>query len=173
MEPALFDYLETFLTEPRKARLREALALRTRHITVVLDDVYQPHNTSAAIRSCEAFGLQDVHLVETQHLADLSSPVAAGTDKWLTLHRYRGTNAPLQCAAELKSRGYRLVACVPNETAATPETLDLSTPVAIVIGNEKSGVSAEMIAAADERLTIPMFGFVDSFNGKLRDECLD
>ena len=164
MQRELFEYLQSYLTESRWTRMREVLALRTRHIAVVLDDVYQPHNTSAAIRSCDAFGIQDVYLVEREHKAELSSPVAAGTDKWLTLRCFRGDDAPCACAATLRSRGYRVLVTVPNEAAATPETLDLAKPVAIVIGSEKSGVSDEMLAAADERLAIPMFGFVDSFN---------
>lgn len=164
MDAELFDHFETYLSEPRKLRLRGALAMRTRHITVVLDDVYQPHNTSAALRSCDAFGVQDVHLVESKHEAQLSSDVAAGSDKWLTLVRHRGPQASQLCADELHRRGYRIVTTMLGEHDATPETLDLSTPVAIVIGNETSGVSSALMAAADVRLTIPMHGFVDSFN---------
>jgi tRNA (guanosine-2'-O-)-methyltransferase len=160
----LFDYLETYLTEPRKRRLREVLALRTRHIAVVLDDVYQSHNTSAALRSCDAFGVQEVHLVESRHDAQLSSDVAAGSDKWLTITRHRGLAAGAQCAQELHRRGYRIVAAMLDGATATPSTLDLSTPVAIVIGNETSGVSTALASAASERLSIPMYGFVESFN---------
>lgn len=164
MNRELFDYLETYLTEPRKARLREVLALRTRHIAVVLDSIYQPHNTSAALRSCEAFGLQEVFLVERLHEQQLSQDVAAGTDKWLTLHRHQGPTGALECIAELRRRQFRIVVSTPGQSTATPETLDLSTPLALVIGNETTGVTAEFLDAADERLTIPMCGFVDSFN---------
>lgn len=164
MDRELFEYLETYLSEPRKARLREVLALRSRRITVVLDDVYQPHNTSAALRSCDAFGLQEVHIVETQHDSQLSSDVAAGSDKWLEMSHYHGPDAARQCAEALHARGFRIVATVLGAADVTPLTLDLSRPVAIVIGSEKSGVSPTLRSAADLELSIPMYGFVDSFN---------
>ncbi|MFV0442806.1 MAG: TrmH family RNA methyltransferase [Planctomycetaceae bacterium] len=164
MHRPLFDYLETYLTETRKVRLREVLALRTRWLTVVLDDIYHPHNTSAALRSCDAFGLQDVHIVETQHDSQLSSDVAAGSDKWLTMERHQGPEAARDCVVMLRRRGFRIAATVLGPADATPQTLDLSQPVAVVIGNETSGVSNTLLDAADVRLSIPMYGFVDSFN---------
>ncbi len=164
MDAALFGYLETFLTEPRRTRLREVLALRTRHITLVLDDIYQPHNISAVLRSCDAFGVQDVHLVEERCEMELSADIAAGSDKWLTLHRHQGKDAAARCAESLRQADYRIVATLPDAGAVTPETLPVDTPLALVIGGETAGVSSALLEAADERLTIPMFGFVDSFN---------
>ena len=164
MEPELFDYLETFLSESRRARLREVLALRTRHLTLVLDDIYQPHNLSAALRSCDAFGVQDVHLVEPRHEVEISSDVAGGSDKWLTRYEYTGPAAGEECLAVLRRQGYRIVVTAPNIEAASPESLDLTQRTAIVIGNETAGVSGAFERAADGWLKVPMVGFVESLN---------
>jgi len=163
-DPQLFAHLETFLTEPRQARLREVLARRTRHVALVLDDVYQPYNMSAALRSCDAFGVQDVYLVESRHQAQISSDVAGGSDKWLTRRDYIGPDAAERCIADLRRGGYRIVATSPRRQADTPETLPLDQRVAVVIGNETSGVSTAIESAADGWLRLPMEGFVESFN---------
>lgn len=164
MDPALFAYLESYLTESRKARLREVLARRTRHVALVLDDIYQPHNVSAVLRSCDAFGVQDVFLVDREADQKLSADVAAGSDKWLTLHRLTGPDAAERCVAELRRRGYRIAATAPGGDAVAPDTISIDTPLAVVIGHESHGISAPLLAAADERLSIPMYGFVESFN---------
>lgn len=160
----LFDYLETFLTPARRTRLREVAALRTRHVALVLDDIYQRHNLSAALRSCDALGVQDVYLVEPRQEVRISSDVAGGSDKWLTLHRYRTVDAAEQCLADLHAAGYRVVVATPDASAPTPETLDLQQRLAVVIGNETAGVSAVFQQAAEARLHLPMVGFVESFN---------
>lgn len=161
LDHALFAHLETFLTEHRRMRLREVLALRTRHVALVLDDVYQPHNVSAALRSCDAFGVQDVHLVQGQQATPISSDVAGGSDKWLTLHRHAG---PAACIDRLRKSRYRIVATAAAGAEHSPETLPLDEPIALVIGHESYGVSALFLEAADLRLAVPMFGFVESFN---------
>jgi tRNA (guanosine-2'-O-)-methyltransferase len=163
-EQQLFHHLEAFLTPGRRARLREAVALRTRHVALVLDDIYQPHNMSAALRSCDALGVQDVYLVEPRHEVRLSSDVAGGSDKWLTLHHYRTVDAAERCLADLRAAAYRVVVTTPDPAAPTPETLDLRQRLAVVIGNETTGVSTVFQQAADARLHLPMVGFVESYN---------
>lgn len=164
MSLELQAYFEEFLTPRRRERLREVLALRTRHIAVVLDNVHQSQNFSAVLRSCEAFGVQDVHIIETFSPFEIAADVAAGTDKWLTLHRYAGPEALTQCVSRLRQQGYRLVVTMPGQGSFTPATLDIESRVAIVIGNESVGVSPEMQVEADGFLEIPMVGFVESFN---------
>ncbi len=144
--------------------MREVAALRTRHVALVLDDIYQPHNMSAALRSCEGLGVQDVYLVEPRHEVRISSDVAGGSDKWLTLHQYRAGDAAERCLSDLHAAGYRVVVTTPDPSAPTPETLDLRQRLAVVIGNETAGVSAVFQHAADARLHLPMVGFVESYN---------
>ena len=163
-ETELFTYLETYLTPERQRRLREVLDLRTRHISVVLDGVFQAHNVSAALRGCEAFGVQDVHLVAPQDDLRLSSDVAVGSDKWLSIHRWKGPAAQRNCLARLRASGLRVVVTSVDPDGQTPATLDLSRPLALVIGNEAYGVSSVFEDAADERLHIPLSGFVESLN---------
>ncbi len=163
-DPELDAYLETYLTPERKRRLREVLDLRTRHIAVVLDGVFQAHNVSAALRSCDAFGVQDVHLVAPQEDLRLSSDVAAGSDKWLSIRRWKGAAARQNCLERLREQGMRVVVTSVTQNAQTPATLDLSRPLALVIGNEAYGVSQVFEEAADARLHIPLFGFVESLN---------
>lgn len=156
-------YLEGFLTPHRRERLQTVLNRRTRHVTIVLDNVHQSHNISAVLRSCEAFGLQDVHVIESHTPFQVAPDIAAGTAKWLTLHRYRGPEAFRDCLTSLKSAGYRVVVAR-HGCGEYPETIPIEVPLAIVIGNESVGISPEMQAGADGSLQLPMEGFVESFN---------
>ncbi len=160
----LHEYLQGFLTERRKERIEEVLDRRTRFLTVVADGVYQPRNLSAVLRSCEAFGIQDVHVIERFSKLEISSGIAAGTDKWLTIRRYGGEQPVRGCLTHLRQQGYRLLVTLPEPTATPLEEISLDCPTAIVFGNEAYGISEEMQAAADEVVTIPIDGFVESFN---------
>jgi tRNA (guanosine-2'-O-)-methyltransferase len=172
-ERRLLNHLLTFLTPDRRARFARVLADRTRWITLVLEDVYQPHNISAVLRSCDAFGVQDVHIVERRMDFELSPKVALGSERWLTLHRHRtppseadveDRNPAIRCLRQLKDQGFQLVAAEPHARAAAPEDLDVSRPIAVILGNEKSGLTAGIAALVDGFVAIPMRGFVESFN---------
>ena len=160
----ILEYLNSFISKRRLTRFEEVLSVRTRHLTLVLEDIFQPHNVSAVLRSCDAFGVQDVHILEGNNDFRLSPDVTQGTEKWLTVHQYAGVDELPDCIDRLKSDGYRIIATSPHADAATPETLDLSEKVAIVIGNETSGVSEQLQSVADGHLVIPMVGFVESLN---------
>ena len=124
--PELTRYLQTMLTPGRVARFREVLRERTRHITLVLEDIFQPHNASAVLRSCDCFGIQDVHIIEHRNRYEVNPDVALGASQWLTLRRYHGTANPAEeCLSQLRSKGYRLVATTPHRDGHTPETLPL------------------------------------------------
>ncbi len=162
---ALWDYYQEYVTPRRRARLAEVLSQRTRRITVVLDDVRQSHNVSAVLRSCDAFGVQDVHVLEPVESFDPSTKIALGTERWLTIRRQIGEGAIGRGIAELKNSGYRIIATVPPGERAVPfDQLELDRPLAIVFGNEKQGISSEMATAVDALTTIPMQGFVESLN---------
>ncbi|QDU37564.1 tRNA (guanosine(18)-2'-O)-methyltransferase [Maioricimonas rarisocia] len=161
----LYEYLQQFLTAERLQRIDEVLSFRTRHITVVLEDVFQPHNISAVLRSSDAFGVQDVHVIENYNEFETRRKIAAGTDRWLTIHRYQDEVDPRKrCVEHLRARGYRLVGTSPHGRTMSISELPIDEPVALVFGGEKEGVSDELLAACDERVFLPMYGFVESFN---------
>ena len=189
-EKELQTYLEGFLTERRLERMNAVLDMRTRYITCVLEDLYDPRNGSAVIRHCDALGIHELHAIENKHRFRSDGQVDMGTSQWMDMHVYRREEgAPLTVKARrraaaasgdappiptqtpdvlagLKKRGYRIAATSPHAADdAVPETLDLNAgPVAVVFGTEKYGISDEVRDAADVFLRIPMVGFVESFN---------
>lgn len=140
--------------------------MRTRWLTVCIEDVFQPHNAAAVLRSCECFGVQDVHVVEERNHFKPNRDVVMGADKWLTMHRYGKTHADNSgtCVRTLKERGYCIAVTVLDEETIPLSELPVDQPIALVFGAEKEGVSARMQAAADYKVKIPMYGFTQSFN---------
>lgn len=162
----LIQFLQQFALERRVEIFDRVLAERTRYITVVLEDIYQSQNASAVLRSCDGFGIQDVHIIENRNRFSISRDVALGSDKWLTLHKYssRGNNTEKAFEA-LKRDGYRIVATVPSPGATLLEDFELErSRTALVFGTEQTGLSKEAINLADEHLYIPMYGFTGSLN---------
>ena len=166
MQRSLITYLESFLTPRRRALFRRILQERTRYLTVVLEDIYQPHNASAVLRTCECFGIQDIHIIENRNRYTVNPDVALGASKWLTLIKYNGKeNNTADALASLKKKGYRLVATVPGNDSVPLSAFDLDKgKTALLFGTELTGLSDEALRMADERLHIPMFGFTESFN---------
>lgn len=162
----LTAYLATFLTERRAARIEAVLAQRTRHLTLVLEDVYQPHNASAVLRSCECLGIQDVHIVEDRNEYTVSRGISLGAGRWLNLIRYRAEEGQdvRTCAAALRDAGYRLVAATPEAGAVPVNEIPVDEPVAVIFGTEEKGLTREALTLADARAHIPMYGFTESFN---------
>ena len=161
----LLTYLEGFVTEKRKNLFRQILKNRTRHFTVVLEDIYQQHNSSAVIRSCEIFGIQDVHVIENKYISNVSKNIAKGSQKWLSFHNYKKeTNNTIACLNSLKVNGYQLIATSPHHNSCLLHDFDITKKSAFIFGVEKTGVSKEVIKNADGILKIPMAGFTESLN---------
>jgi len=161
----LLTYLEGFVTDKRKKLFRNILQDRTRHFTVVLEDIYQQHNASAVIRSCDIFGIQDVHVIENKYKSKVSKNIAKGSQKWLSFHNYKeDTNNTLECLNSLKSKGYQIIATTPHNNSCSLHDFDISKKSAFVFGVEKTGVSDLVINNADGILKIPMVGFTESLN---------
>ena len=157
----LLTYLETYLTEERKQRFLDVLQKRTKHITVAVEDVYQLHNTSAILRSCDVFGVQELHVIEHRFGKRLDKNIAMGAEQWVDVHRY-GTTA--DCVAKLKSEGYRIIATTPhNDSSLLPDFFP-SEKSALFFGTEKEGLSETVMQQADGFLKIPMVGFSESLN---------
>jgi tRNA (guanosine-2'-O-)-methyltransferase len=165
----LITYLAEFVTPGRYERLQEVLNYRTRAITVVLEDLYQPHNASAVLRSCDGFGVQDIHIIENRNKFNVSHGVTIGADQWLTLNRYGNGQIEdhyytKQCLSNLKEQGYRLVATTPHEDDVTIDQLSIDNNVALLFGAEYEGLTNTAMEWADEYARIPMVGFSESFN---------
>ena len=162
----ILAYLSSFLTDRRNRTIERALDNRTRYLTVALEDIYQSQNASAVLRTCECFGIQDVHIIENRNEYKLNPDVVLGAAKWLSLHSYdSGEYNTRQCIETLKGMGYRIVATVIDEKAAPLEEFDVSRGrAALFFGTELTGLTPEMVEMADERLYIPIHGFTESFN---------
>lgn len=157
----LLAHLEGFITLERKQRFLQVLASRTRYLTVALEDVYQLHNASAVIRSCDVFGIQEAHLIEGRYGNRLDKNIAMGAQQWVDIHRYETTS---QCMEALRSRGYRIVATTPREEAVPLHRFSVLCPTVLFFGTEKEGLSPEVLQEADKAIYIPMSGFTESLN---------
>lgn len=155
------DYLETFITENRRDGFKRVLANRTKHFTVVCEDVYQLHNTSAVMRSCEVFGIQELNVVEQRFGKRIDKEIAMGAEKWVDIHRFSNNQ---DCIDSLKSKGYQIIATTPHENDCLLEDFDITKPSALFFGTERQGLSEEVIRQADGFLKIPMVGFTESLN---------
>ena len=164
-DAAMLEFLTPFITDERRQRFEEVLDYRTRHVTVVLEDIFQPHNASAVLRSCDLRGIQDVHIVENANHYDVNPDVVLGSTKWLNLYHYDQHDFNTPAAYErLHEKGYKIVATCPHRDDFTPDTLPLDQPVALVFGTEKLGLSDYAVENADMHVRIPMFGFTESYN---------
>lgn len=162
---ALAEHLLGFVTARRRKKFEQNLLLRTRHLTIVLEDIYQPHNASAVLRTCECFGIQDVHIIENRNKYEVNPDVVLGASKWLTLKTYNEhEHNTAACLKNLKSQGYRLVATTPHKNDHTPESLPLDSKTALIFGTELAGLTPEALALADDYIRIPMVGFTESLN---------
>lgn len=157
----LYEQATQFFSENKRALFDRLAPLRTRHISVVLEDIYQSHNASAVLRSCDCFGVQDVHVVEARNPFNPAGDVAVGSSKWVDYYRY---NSIQDVYRNLHAKGYRIVATLPHENDTMIGDLDISQPTALVFGTELTGLTQEAIDGADAYVKIPMYGFTESFN---------
>ena len=156
------DYLREFMREERYDTLCRSLDMRTKYMTLMAENTFHPHNASALVRHCGAFGVQTMHTVETCCKFDLSENIMRGTHKWVDIESHDSTAEALRA---LRSEGYRIVATTPHRESCTPETFDVTKgKFVLVFGTEHAGISDEVIAEADEFLKIPMCGMVESLN---------
>jgi len=164
----LTNYLAGFLTLHRKDLLQRLILERTRHLTVVLEDVCHAHNASACVRSCDCFGIQDFHVIENRNRFDVAVDIARGATQWLTMHRHRYSkiqpDSTRACIETLRQSGYQIVVASPHDANCELETYDISKPTALLFGNEKEGVSPNAIQLATHIMRVPMYGFTESFN---------
>jgi len=155
--------LDPFISEDRKKKMNEALLHRTGRITMVLDNLYDPHNGAAVLRSCDAFGVSSVHIIENRNPFRASRRVTQGAHEWLLLHRYADIGT---CTKRMKRDGFRIVVFDHRGDTGPDEISDILRhhPVALCFGNEHEGISQELAESADYTACIPMQGFVSCLN---------
>jgi len=162
----LYKEYAQLITPERRALIESRARERTRYITVILEDLYQAHNMRAIIRSCDCFGIQDVHVVEQQHRYSLSKGIVKGAEQWLSIRRrqLREAHENAHLFAELRNAGYTIVATTPHKEDTLIDTLSLDTKIALIFGTELEGLSAYALEHADAYVKIPIYGFTESFN---------
>jgi len=165
IDQKFLNHLEAFVTDKRKETFTKVLEERTRHFTVVLEDIFQPHNSSAVIRSCDIFGVQDVHVIQNKYSSTVSRHVAKGSQKWLDIKKYNQSATNTQdCLDDLRKDGYQIIATTPHNESCFLHEFDITKKSAFVFGVEKEGVSEYTMNQADGFLKIPMVGFTESLN---------
>jgi tRNA (guanosine-2'-O-)-methyltransferase len=155
------NYLEEFLTENRKERFQKVLDNRTNHFTIAVEDVFQFHNTSAVMRSCEVFGIQEINIVEHRFGKKIDKEIAMGAQKWVDINKFENIN---NCIHTLKEKGYQIIATTPHNDSCLLHEFDVTKKSALFFGTEKEGLSEEVMTQADGYLKIPMVGFTESLN---------
>lgn len=174
MSRTLDEFLRECVFPERLQRFEDVLEHRTRHVAVVLENIYHAHNASACLRTCDCFGIQDVHVIETENAFDPNPDIALGASKWLSIHRYtQGSEeespesanaATAHCYESLRAQGYRILATSPRQHSLPLSEVSIDHKTAIVFGAEQVGASDFAIDQADALVHIPMFGFTESFN---------
>ncbi len=157
----LYTLASELISENKRDLFDRLAPLRTRHIAVVLEDIYQSHNASAVLRSCDCFGVQDVHVIEANNPFNPAGDVAVGSSKWVDYYPYHDTPSAYQ---RLREMGYKIVATTPHTNDTLITDLDISQPIALVFGTELTGLTPQAIDLADSYVKIPMYGFTESFN---------
>lgn len=154
------DVLEQLTTPRRLRRIDRVLADRIGSVTAVFEDLYDPRNVSAGMRTCEAYGIADVHVVSDKNAYQLRGDVAASAERWLDVHRYGSTRT---CIERLRGEGFAIWVSDLSATKTLSE-LAVDGKIALVVGHEHDGISDEIRAAADHRYILPMMGMVQSLN---------
>ncbi|MFP9115175.1 TrmH family RNA methyltransferase [Flavobacterium sp. RHBU_3] len=155
------NYLEGFITESRRDNFLRILAQRSKHFTVAIEDIFQLHNTSAVLRTCEVFGVQELNVIEEKYGKKIDKEIALGAQKWVDVNRFDNTTA---CLNSLRNKGYRIIATSPHAEAADLDDFDITQPAALFFGTERLGLTQEVLDQADGFIKIPMLGFTESLN---------
>ncbi|TDR25298.1 TrmH family RNA methyltransferase [Flavobacterium cheniae] len=157
----LLTYLEGFITENRKEGFLRVLKNRTKHFTIAMEDVFQLHNTSAVMRSCEVFGIQELNVIEQKFGKSIDKEIAMGAEKWVDINRFSSIQ---DCITNLKGKGYQIIATTPHNDSCLLHEFDITKPSALFFGTERDGLSEEVMQQADGFLKIPMVGYTESLN---------
>lgn len=162
----VIQHLLTFVSDKRIQTMERVLSQRTRYVTLVLEDIYQSQNASAAVRTCECLGVQDIRIIEMESSYSVNRKVLKGSNKWIDIikHKEKNQNNTAKCYEQLRSSGYKIVVTDPDPAGVPIHEINLDQKLAFVMGNEYNGISEYALKNADQKVHIPMFGFTESFN---------
>ena len=161
----LLHYLYNFLSENKMNLFEEIIANRTKHITIALENIFQPQNASAVLRTADVFGIQDVHVIENDNEYNVNPRVVHGASKWITLHKHNEQeNNTLACINKLKADGYKVYGTTPHTDDCLIQDIPLDDKVALMFGTEMTGLSDIAMENVDGFVKIPMYGFTESLN---------
>ncbi|MDG1915384.1 MAG: RNA methyltransferase [Crocinitomix sp.] len=164
-EKWLLEKFYEHISENKKGKFDAIIQDRTRHVTVVLENIFQPHNAAAVLRSCDCFGVQDVHVIENSNEYTPNKEIDMGSSKWLNINHYSEKEEnTVNCLNALKAKGYKIVATTPHTSDCLIEELPLDQPVALLFGTEATGLTATAMEHADAFVKLPMYGFTESYN---------
>lgn len=164
-EKLVLQKMYEIITPSKREMFDRIAAQRTKHLTIALENVYQEHNASAVLRSCDCFGIQELHVIEKDNQYTIQRDIALGAGRWVDMYNYdKGENPEKDCIQKLRDKGYRIVATTPHTNDKTIHEIDIDKPMALIFGTERRGISDEMKNMADEFVQIPMYGFTESFN---------
>ena len=164
MSKKVLSELYRFISTSKIEMLERISSERTKYLTVVLEDIVKEFNSSAVMRSCDCFGIQDLNIIAENQEFEIQRFIAKGSSNWIDIQSYSGNNSPAdQCISKLKSKGYRIIATSPH-AKKTIDEICIDQPIALVFGTERDGISENITSEADELVKIPMYGFTESFN---------
>lgn len=164
IDQKVLDEFYNIITDNKIEKYEHIASERTKHITIVMENIQKEHNASAVLRTCDCFGIQNLHAIEKSVNYEIQRDIALGAGNWVDLHTYSEGDSPTkECLKKLKSEGYQIVATSPH-TDKSIQDLDITKPIALVFGTEKIGISSVVNEVADQLVKIPMYGFTESFN---------
>ncbi len=164
-EQWLLDKFYEHISDNKIEKFESIILDRTKHVTVVLENIFQPHNAAAVLRSCDCFGVQDVHVIENSNRYKPNKDIDMGSSKWLDIHHYnKKEENTVDCINSLKAKGYKIVATTPHTNDCLIEELPLDQPVALLFGTEATGLTQAAMDQADAFVKLPMYGFTESYN---------
>ncbi|HLW30201.1 MAG TPA: RNA methyltransferase [Brumimicrobium sp.] len=165
MEEKLLQALYQIITPEKVEKFERIAAERTRHVTVAVENLFQEHNASAVMRSCDCFGIQDLHIIEQDNKFSINRDIALGAGQWVDHIHYTDNLYPTtKCIETLKSKGYKIAATTPHTDAYTINNVPIDQPIAFLFGTEQTGLSEKALDLSDYYVRIPMVGFTESFN---------
>ena len=165
IEDKILDAFYNVVSESKQDMYEKIASDRTKYLTVVLENIHKDHNASAVLRSCDCFGIQNLHVIEKNNRYKVQRDIAVGAGKWVDVFNYdQGDSPTADCLNKLKKDGYKIVATTPHENDVTIHQLPIDSPIALVFGTEKNGISKEVVDMTDEFVKVPMYGFTESFN---------
>ena len=161
----LYKFLSAYLTGARQELFDRAVHKRTTHFTIAVEDLHKEQNASAVVRSCDCFGIHQLHIIQGNNPYKVSNNIAKGAERWVDVNIFKDSaDNSQQCIDDLRKRGYRIIATTPDPKAKPLDKFDIEHPAAFFLGGERDGLSDKIFSQADEYLTIPNVGFTESFN---------